>query len=567
MRSLLALLLLPAFVFADPIDCIPKEASAVITIEQPRKLVESAVQLDAWKSLQAFPQVKDALDTANVRRLLQLLAYVEATTGSKWPDLLDQVAGNGIALGFKPGMDGSPALACIEGKNEAAVEKVYALLIAGIKDEATRNPSIKLSEIKHGKKSIYSVGDDLHYARLGVRTLVSNKLAALKSGIDLALGKSKHESVTAHASVAKAKALAGNDAAAWLWFDLATAKETKEGKDFFENSRKQLFQLLIFGSSVDAAKRSDFLVAGLYVKPEGYAFSLRMPAKRADLDSVMRVHVPAKGIGTKPLLEPPGVVASHSFYLDVAHLWTSRKTVIADDAERMMFEKGIADISKVLPGTSLGEMFEQSGPHHRLVSAHTGEKLYTREPGQPVPPSAYVMSLRSDKLGESLDGVLRAGGLLAGFQTGWKMSETTHDGVKIVSYTFPEKGDLKFNDDDNLRFNAVPSFAKVNDSFVIGSTPGIVKSLIPLLKKEAKGVGSSEVFRFKVYAQGAADVLQAHPDATVTDAVLTQGITLGEARQQTLDLAKWVRTLGTASVVIDHGDEYYRFDATWEYKK
>src|SRR5205823_3013449 len=119
--------------------------------------------------------------------------------------------------------------------------------------------------------------------------------------------------------------------------------------------------------------------------------------------------------------------------------------------------------------------------------------------------------------------------------TGWKMSEAKHDGINIVTYRFPETDAITFDDVDKLRFNAAPSFAVVNDSLVVGSTPGIVKAVIPLLKKESATAGTSEVWKFKFYAAGAGEVIAANPDVAVTQAVLSQGVTLNEARQQVLD--------------------------------
>ena len=332
----------------------------------------------------------------------------------------------------------------------------------------------------------------------------------------------------------------GAKAAAWFWFDLAAGKETKAGKDFFANSRKELFQLLTIGSTTDAARRSDFLAAGLYITPDGYKFSLRMPAKRDGLDEVMRVHVPASGIATKPLLEPEGVVLSQSFYLDLGHLWKNRKTIIADETQLKDLEKGVEQASKFLPGTSLGTLLEQSGPYHRIVMARTGEKLYKKEPGQVIPPTAYIGSMRDSAYGKSMDGLLRAAGLLASFPTGWKISEAKHDGVNIVTYRFPENAVLSNSDSNDLRFNAAPSFAVVNDSLVVGSTPGIVKAVIPLLKKESEAAGSSEVWKFKFYAAGAGEVIAENPDVSVTQAVLSQGITLAEARTTSAQLRRVV---------------------------
>lgn len=574
--ALIAVLILALPAYADPLNCIPKQANLVIKIESPRSLVENAVRLDAWRKLQAFPQIKEVLDSPSTRRFHQLLQYVENETQTRWPELIDKLAGKGIALGARLGTDPAPVVIIAEGHDDATVAKVFSLFVAGAKAEAERDGNIRVSEKMSNDIRIVSLGDDAHFACRGKRTLITNHKAALKASLDLLAGKNKDSvlgratltearNLVGRASLTEARNLAGTDAAAWLWFDLAEARQQKDVNDFYENSRKDLVQLLIFGSTVDVLRRSDFLAVGLYARPDGYRLSWRVPAKRDELDPVMRVHVPPIGTpGSRPLLEPKGVVLSQSFYLDLGYVWSHRTTVIANANVRKDIEKGFTEISKIIPGTDLGTLLEKTGPHHRLVMMHTGEKLYNREPGQPIPPVAYVASLRDPAIGETLDGLLRSGGLLASFQTGWKMSESRHDGITIVSYRFRENGEPKFDDPDNLRFNAVPSFARVKDSIIVGSTPGIVTALIPLLKKET-GV-TEEVWQLKAYARGAADVLKAHPDSTVTDAVLTQGITLSKARQQMLDLAQWLRTLGTVTLSMNHGSEMWNFDLNWTFK-
>jgi len=453
----------------------------------------------------------------------------------------------------------------IEGSDAAMVAEVYAIFVAGVRDEASRNPAVKLTDgTRHGVATL-TVGDDFHAAQAGARILFSNNKQAMEAGLTLAVKKkSKLVSVLKHPTLEPARKLVGTDAAAWLWFDLAAAKQTAEGKAFFETVNKDVLQLLLLGSSLDAAARCDYLVVGLYAKSERYTLSVRLPAKRMGLGEGMKLHVPAGRVGAKPLLEPPGVVFSQSNYIDLGYLWKHRATMIADEKVRTDIEKSFEDISKLLPGTSVGQILEGIGPHHRIVMAQTGEKLYGRDPGQPIPPTAYVLSLRDPEVAKSLDGVLRAGGLLAGFQTGWKMTESRSDGVKVVTYTFPENGDPKFDDADNLRFNTAPSFALAHGSLVVGSTPGIVKAILPLLNGESEGV--PEAWRMKIYAPGIANVLEAQPDATITDTVLTQGITLAEARKQVLELSKWIRGLGAVTILIDHGEHCYRTDLEWKFK-
>jgi hypothetical protein len=552
---------------ADPLRFMPQQAGFILKVEQPRQFVEAIATLDVYQNAQQFPQVREYLDSTPVRRFFQLVAFLETQTGSPWPELIDKLAGGGIALGIAIADDPAPALLVVQGTDEAAVETTYKLLLAAITDEASRDGSNQpLRKAKFGDIDTIHAGDEFHAARVGSVVFISNTDEALRAGLALA-AKKEGQSALDRPTVAAARTLVGGDPVAWAWFDLAKVKESQEAKDFLESTRSDIFQTVIFGSTVDAVRRSDFLCAGLFQTRSGFHFTLRMPAKRADLDDAMALHVPKEDRpGSLPLLQPKGVVYSQSFYLDLAHLWTNRKTLINDEV-REQLEKADTDISKVLPGTTFGTLLEQSGPYHRVVMAHTGEKLYSREPGQLIPPFAVVTSMRDEAFGQSMDGVLRGGAFLAGFQTGWKMAEEKFDGVTVVSYRFPEKGEPKFDDPEGLRFAFAPAFAVVGKSLVVGSTPGIVKALIPELKKEAQDEGARAVWRAKAYLPGAAEVLLAYPEQAITQMVLTQGIGLAEAKQQVQDLAAWLRTLGTYELRIDHADAMYTIDIEWKYGK
>ena len=96
---------------------------------------------------------------------------------------------------------------------------------------------------------------------------------------------------------------------------------------------------------------------------------------------------------------------------------------------------------------------------------------------------------------------------------------------------------------------------------------GLIATLIPELKKESKAAGSHSVWRAGAFTDGAAKFLDANPEATVTQAILTQGIGLAEAKEQTKKLAAWLGTLGTFDISIDHAAEYFEFKMAWKYGK
>ncbi|MFO0846995.1 MAG: hypothetical protein U0871_00340 [Gemmataceae bacterium] len=557
---------------ADLLAKVPAEATLAVVVEHPRKLVEALRTLDAYRSAQALPAVREALDSTQLRRFFQFIAYYEQELGAKWPDLLDKLAGRGLVLGAAVGAgsgEQDPVLLVADGTDEATAAEFYALALKLFEQELARSAEAdapKLRRATHNGIETVHAGKEFHAARVGATLLVSNREVALHRGLDQLAAKSRDKSLAAKPGPLAARKLLGGDPLAWVWFDFAKVKEQKAVKDFFEATRKDAFQTIVLGGNIDAFRRADFIAAGLHATPAGLAATLRLPSKRADLPAALALHAPPAGTpGSLPLLEPPGVLYSQSFYLDLGHLWTARKTIF-NDQQLKDIEKAEKDISKVLPGTTFGKLLEASGPYHRVVAVGRADKPYKTEPGQPVPPFAVVSSMRDPQFGKTATAALRGAGFLASVQAGLKLSEETHDGVAIVSYRFPEDkpfpGDA---DPDRVRFNFVPSFAVVGDSLVTASSPAVIKALIPELRKPP-AAGSPAVWRAKGYAAGGADFLRSFPDPTVTRSILSENVGLDEAKKRTAQLADWVATLGAVELSLDHQAEAYQIRLEWKQK-
>lgn len=326
--------------------------------------------------------------------------------------------------------------------------------------------------------------------------------------------------------------------------------------------------LFVIGSTVDAVRRADFVAGGLFETKTGYKLSVQLPARRADLPEVMALHVPPKGDtpGSLPLLEPPGVLASESLYLDVGAFWKQRKTALGGQELKDLeaFEK---QVSAFLPGTTLGELLQMSGPHHRLVAVERGENQYKTVPDFPLPELALVSSMRDAKFGKTMTTVLRTAFALLSLQLGLTMKEEKVDDIDVVSYRFPEGKALE-SDPTNIRYNFVPSFAVVGDSLVVASSPKLLKDLIPEVKKPIDPkLCSPAVLRAKGFGAGAAAGLKARPEATITGSVLGQGVGLEDAKKQLDQLAALLGKLGTLNVSIDHGESAFKVEFDWQLKK
>ena len=559
--AVFALALRPAA--AAPLDLIPKEARLVVAVDRPRELVEAARTLPAYRSaIDAFPAVREALDSTPVRRFIQFVAFAEKELGSPWPELLDRVAGGGLALGVRTGgPDPAPALLVIRGTDEHAVSDAYKLLVRAVTEEEARAPAAKGPRTgDHQGTPTDHVGDDFHAARVGSAIFIANKEPALLAGLD----KARKPGQPLPGPTA-ARKLLGGDPLAWLWFDLDAAKKTKSVQDFYENSRKDLFQTLTAGGTIDAVRRADFVAAGLSRTADGFAVTTRLPAKRADLLPELGFHLPAGDApGSLPLLEPPGVVYSQSFCLDLGRMWADRAKVI-NGQQIKDIEKGVKEASRFLPGTSLGKLFEQSGPYHRVVVVARGENPYPGEPVTPFPPVAVVSSSRDPAFGKSAANALRVAGLAASLQLKLTMSEEVVDGVTIVSYRYPDKSPYGGGDPENYTYNFVPSFAVVGDSLVAATRAGLIKALIPELRKE-QGNGSPAVWRAKVYGPGLAELLREYPDQIVANAVLAEGVGLAAARREMDSLVGWAKGLGTADITLDHKADAFEAKFKWTAK-
>jgi hypothetical protein len=544
----------------DPLRFVPGSAKLVVKVESPRRLAEAFTGLKAAQGARQLAPVRDALESTAARRFFQMLGYLERELGAKWPELLDQIGGGGVAVGAQFGPN-APAVLVIQGTDEAQSAKAFDLFVRMVGDELARQGA---PDRPRREGETVHFGDGLHAARTGTTVIVSNKADLLGKALHLAPG----DSVASKPAVRDGKKLLPKNPLAWLFIDFAAVKQDQATKDFFANTRQDFLQTLVVGGTIDCLRRSDFIAAGLYADAHGLRFALRLPAGRNKFPPEFALHVPPeKGApGSLPLLEPPGVLYSQSMYLDIGYYWKHRDKLIGEEMRKQL-EMGEKQLSKVLPGSvKFGELLEMWGPYHRGVVVNHDTPPYRTQPGQLLPAFGYVATMHDPKFGTSLDSTLRAAGLIANLQLGLKQSEVEHDGVKIVVYRFPENKKLDA-DPDGLRFNFEPCFARVEDQFIAATTVEVCKKLIAEVRRTAKLKPSPAVWQGKGYAAGAAVALAGVPDPLVTDAILRGGVGIEDARRQVNALATWLKTLGSLRVEIDEAETEYKLDVVWEFEK
>ena len=550
---------------AELLAMIPANKSAaqlLIVVEQPRAFLESVRSHGAYQTAtQTLPTVREALDAPPIRRFNQLVRYTESQLGAEWPELVDKIAGGGMALMVAVGPNPAPSLLVVHGTDESAVRDFYQLAASILEEESTRQGGPALNRQSRQGSEIASLGGDFHAARVGRTILLANNRSLFNQAVSLVRKPDRQGSLAGRSGPAEARSLLAGQPLAWLWFDFARVKKERQAADFFANSRKDLFQTLVAGSTIDAFRRAEYIAASLEATPGGYTAKLQLPVRRADLAEGLTLHVPPREKpGSLPLLQPAQVIYSQSFHLDLGELWRKRDTII-NPQQRQQLEDAAKQVSRVLPNTSVAELLEHSGPYHRFVVAHRPEKLYSRAAGQPLPAAAYIMSGCGAKFGQTASAGLRAAALLAGLQYGLTMEQERYDGITIVSYRFSETKTFPA-DPDQLRFNAMPCFAVVDDSFIVASQPGLLKELIAELRSP-RDHASPAVWRNRLDAQGAAAFLLAYPEQTITSTILNDGVGLQEAKRRVDVLVRWIQTLGHYDLQFDHQADSFKIQFNW----
>jgi hypothetical protein len=546
----------------DPLRLIPDQADLCIKLEQPRVLFDFVRNNDLLKQLQGIEGVREFYGSTNFMRFTQLLAFFEKELGANYRDIFDRLTGGGIAYGVEFGAD-PPQLLVIQGTDEQTVRRFVETAVRVAEEElARREAKERIERSKYRNIEVMHVGKQIYAASAGAALLVSNKAEAIQKALDLSLDGGK-KSLSGRAEVKEARELAGNGAIAWMWLGLEKVHKNPPIKDLFRLPRDEGFFTVVLGGILDVAGRAPFLCAGLHPEERGFVLSFRMPRGKNGMTEALAGIVPrTNDSGSRPLLEPPGVLYSANIYLDLGKLWEQRAKLL-NDKQVKTIEDSDKKTALFLAGSPVSKLLAQAGGHHRIVVAHRSKPSYRVTPGQTYPSFAFVLELRDPEgFSKRMEANLRAGALLASTQVKLKSVEEKHGDLKIVGYRFPEDGQFPA-DTENIRFNFTPCFATVGNQFILSSSIELCHELIDIVKKEASASHASDAalpFRERFYAEGGAQVLEYYRDRLFTQTILDQAIPPEQAQQQVQALIDIVRRLGVLEIADSYMEKSFRLD-------
>src|SRR5262245_11647722 len=551
----------------SPLRLIPADAELVVQTRGPRQLVEAVTTLDYIKEVLALDAYKELLDATQTRRFFQMVAYFERELGVSWPELLDRIGGGGAALASKLG-DNSPALFVLQGTDQKMLRKFAGLLLTVIEQEQERQGS-KERPVKATYKDIETVrvGKDFHAAIVQGALLISNKEKRLQRALDLAADREK-KSMADNADLADAARLLPKNTLASVWLNMDPVRKQPGGEALYKTPRDP-FLTVVLGGWADIASRASYLSLGLVRDEQGLLATVRLPAGRSGMGADRAVVCPPDGQpGSRPLLEPKGVLLSTSFYWDLSVFWTDRVKLFGERNAKNI-EQFDENSGRFLSNFQFSKLVSQAGTYHRIVVVHQPKRGYKKQAKTAIPAFALVTEMRKpDEFSKAMETILRGAALFTGTQFGLKLSEEKHNDCNIVTYRFPEDRALKADVND-IRFNFSPSFVRVGNQFVFSSTQELAHNLVEVLQAEAKGKdkGTAPTSRTKLYAEGGAATLKTFEDQLVTATVLNSAVSVEEARAQIHKLIDLLSKSGGLSLEAIYAPKEFHYDIRLKFTK
>lgn len=563
--AIVILFLAPAVGRADtpsPLRFVPSQAELVVTLNQPRHLLETVLNHDLVKDVQKIETVRELFDTTNVRRFQQLLAYYEKELGHQALDLLEGMTGGGVALAAR--FSNNPAaLLVIQGRKPELLQRFVALSRKIAQQEMARQEiKEKLRQDTYRGHPTFHVGKQVNIAVVDGALLVASDAKVLHAAIDLA-GVDSTQGILNAPAFAEARKVLPDKTHVQAWLDMGAVRKIKNFKDGLDAASLDPNGLILFGGLLDMMRRAPHVSAALVQQERGFGLSLHAPCGRAGMKAATLL-TPADERGSLPLLEPSNALLSTSYFLDLGKMWDDRAKIF-NPAQVKGLEKAEQDTAKFLLGTKLSSLLRQAGSYHRFVLTAPPRPPEQSFPGNPFAAFGYglVLDMREKTFAKSMETILRGAALFGTFNTPLKMFEEKHGSHVIVSYRLlPDKN--ASDETNRSRANFTPSFSHVGNQFVMSSSVELCRELLDLVQSEKNPQASPASTQVRLCGACGIAYLRNLEDQLLTTTILNQALPPQVARQQVKAFTDLVAKLGSLTLEVRYEINKARYELRWQ---
>ncbi len=542
---------------ADPLRLVPSQAELVVTLTQPRQLLDVVYNHDIVKDVLKIATIRELLDTTNFRRFQQLLAFYEKELGHNAFDLLDKLGGGGAVLAAR--FSNNPAVVLvIQSRDTELLQRFVTLSLKVAEQEMVRQEiKAKPTQASYRGRPTIQIGPKVNLAIVDGALVFASDMQALRAAVD------RGEDSRPDPNLAAVRQTQPKNALAWAWLDMDAVRKIKKFKDGLDSASLDTNVLVLFGGLMDMLRRAPQASAALVQQGKGFGLSVQVPRGREGMKAA-ELLAPPDDRGSLPLLEPSNALLSVSYFLDLGQLWDNRYKALTKKQAQVL-EKADQDTAKFLLGTRVNTLFRQAGPFHRFVMTAPPRPPQQNFPDNPFAAFGYglAIDMRDAAFARSMETILRGAALFGTFNTPLKMIEEKHGERTIVSYRLLP--DQKQSEEVNrLRANFTPSFSHAGNQFIVTSSVELCRELLDLVANEKSSAASPASTRARLSGACAISYLRTLEDQLLTQTILAQALPPNVARQQVQAVVELVERLGLLTLEVRYNSRDSSYELRWQ---
>lgn len=471
-----------------------KDALVYIEATHPEILLDRLTDPKMQDRLRAIPQYEKFLKGDQFKQLKAGVSFVSSILETPWDEGLRKLAGGGVAFAVEvePGKGPWGFIAVTPG-DPAFLNKAHAKILELARNDAsTKGNPDPIKESTHRGVTIYSTSKDEAHAIVRDTLVISQSAEAVKRVVERATGGMK-DSLTANPEWQARHGHISSDTLAWGIVRLDRLRQID--KKFVISETTDPGPIFLFGPWIDALRKAPWAAAEIKWGDAHLGLELAMPApSRAESDPIKKF-LPPRGQGAPAPLKPKGTIASLGLWRDVSAIWEVRNDLFPPQVVQ-----GLAQLDtfagQYFGGRDFGSgVLGAVGTDWRIVVAEQDYSQIKPVPDLKLPAFALVIDLKpeDDDFAQRLKVAFQSFIGLANLGAAQskapplELGSEVVDGVTIAtSHFMAAKAAPGAKEPVHQRQNYSPSAAQVDNHFIISSSLGLTRDLIPVLRKPAE---------------------------------------------------------------------------------
>ncbi|MDB5386416.1 MAG: hypothetical protein JWM11_2062, partial [Planctomycetaceae bacterium] len=469
---------------------LPSGATAILEVRQPQIAFQHMLIKRLLPILEQSRAYRDAIGNPDLDIVRDSIQHFESQLGILLPQILEACAGEGLLISAT--LEQQPQFAAVlTGRDPALVARLPEVTLSLVrKIVAGKGQNLPEPIAKSHQGHAYFQFGEIFYATSGPRWLLANREPVLQGMLERLDGK-QLAADSGTDLVTQLSKTANETPGVRLIVDVPKLKQFPQFQQVTKWPPQDIGLVILAAGWLDLVQRSPIAIAEIDLGHDSISASLKFTAVSENpTPGTAGYFAGETATAAAPLLEPPHVIYSLSWYRNYWKMWENRELLPMPQQVKQL-EMQIAAVEKGNLGYSGFDMLRLIGPHHRIIVTRPGPNPYKVEMPDRLPNVALVLDLKDEQ--EFKDKVLgpiqRILGIVA--VTNKMVGQTIkHQNAEISALRFTEDPAAVKNS-DRVRYNFEPSYSVTRGHLIVGSTSHIVRTIIDEMDRLQRDVSPS----------------------------------------------------------------------------